>query len=205
MPENKPIEFKGLVISFELLLTHIFPGFILLISIFISIDLEYDFSIIKYIYKLTITTQQFILSIILLFIFSTLLGLIIDLISSVTFAKFVEKYLRKYKPDININKINVFNLIKTNDDLVIYKHFFEQNIYIIDAYSNIALSMLFGCLAIFKVLVWFNFSYFKIFIFMLAYMLIIILLYSTALNLISSFYQRLMNLKEDRLGKNSLS
>jgi hypothetical protein len=202
MSEGRSIQYQGFGISFELLLSHIFPGSILLISILISTDII-DLSIIRKIPNIIMTNQQFILIILLSFILSTFFGFLIDLLSYFTFRIFARKYINKYRKDIVI-EYNIFNIIKTNDDLAIYKHFFEDRTYIIDAYSNLALSMLFGCYAIIKLLVWLNCSSFIILLLMCFYIILIILLYYISLKLIISFFANIKDLIEDRLKKISI-
>ena len=202
MSNGRSIQYQGFVISLEFLFSHILPGFILLLFILISIDII-DLSIIRKIPNINTTNQHFILMILLLFILSTFFGFLIDLLSFFTFRIFVRWYIINYKKDIVV-EYNIFDIIKTNDDLTIYIHFFEDRIYIIDAYSNLALSMLFGCYAIFKLLVWLNCSSFVISLLMCFYILLIILLYYISLKLIIIFYANIKDLKEGRLKKISI-
>jgi hypothetical protein len=196
MSEGRSIQYQGLVISLEFIFSHIIPGFILLIFFLISLNII-DLPILRQIPNFNITNQQFILLIILLFILSTLSGFLIDLLSFFTFRIFVRWYINNYKKDIVV-EYNMFDIIKTNDDLTIYIHFFEDRIYIIDAYSNLALSMLFGCYAIFKLLFWLICSLFTISLLMFFYILLIILLYCISLKLIIIFYTNMKDLQESR-------
>jgi hypothetical protein len=202
MSTGRSIQYQGFVISLEFLFSHILPGFILLIFSLISLDII-DLTMIRKILNTDITNQQLILIILLFLILSIFFGFIIDLLSYFSFRLFARWYIIKYKKDI-VDEYNIFDLIKTKDDLTIYTHFFEDRIYIIDAYSNLALSMLFGCFAIIKLLIFLNYSSFMIFPFMLFYILLIILLYYISLKLIIMFYANIKDFNESRTKENSI-
>ncbi len=202
MPENEPIEFKGLGVSFNLLLSHVFPGLITLVNVFIFIGIVYKPSILDNLFKTDFTAQQLILLLFIIFLFSILSGVIVDLITFIVFGKISKRYLDKYLSHIDKN-INIFSLIKTSDDLDIYKYFFEKNVLFIDAYSNIGTSLLLSSVSLFLyLLLWLHLHFFIILLLMLFYFLLITLLYAKALTLISSFYQKHMDLKEERLKRN---
>lgn len=130
------MEFKVKDLSYGLLLSHTFPGLLFGLEILIAFQLFTNLDILTSILTLQNNMTTLITIFIIAFVFSTLLGFMLDGIHHFIFEDL------KDEPDYPNNFFIACNSI---EKMQLYKHFLEDDLwYPYEAYANIGIAMLPG-------------------------------------------------------------
>ena len=125
-------------IKYETIISHTFPGIIIVTELILLLDIISPLSLIEKIFAYTKTFLNFTLLIILLFVASTISGIIIDAIQHLYFSKFVDN-----KNAETAEHACCYAHIKTNEQLSIYRYIIDENEwYYYECYINIAISLI---------------------------------------------------------------
>jgi hypothetical protein len=121
---------------YNFLLSHTFPGLLVLIEILLALQWFAKLEVLKFLQKIWSTTQtgNTIILLVLAYAFSTLLGIILD---------GVHHFFLEDIWDIRQQeKEEKFNAISDNLKMDVYKHFLDDDLwYYYEAYANISFAM----------------------------------------------------------------
>jgi len=153
------VEYKIKDMSYGLLLSHTFPGLLFGLEILLAFALFTKINIVNLLFSIENNTSNLIAIFIAVFVSATLLGFILDGIHHFIFEDVYEKIVLKDNP----YNLKLFQVIKNAEQMHIYKHFLEDDLwYPYEAYANIGIAMLPGLILLpywlykLQIAAWFN-------------------------------------------------
>jgi hypothetical protein len=153
------VEYRIKDMSYGLLLSHTFPGLLFGLEILLAFELFTKINIINLLFLIENNASNLIAIFIAVFVSATLLGFILDGIHHFIFEDVYEKIVLKKNP----YNLKLFQLIKNAEQMHIYKHFLEDDLwYPYEAYANIGIAMLPGLILLpywlnkLQIATWFN-------------------------------------------------
>ncbi len=170
------MEFKIKGMSYSLLLSHTFPGLLFGLQILLAFALFTKFNIIIFLYSQGTNAINLVSFLIVTFVFSTLLGFIVDGIHHFFFEDLPD-IISKERESSCCN-MKLFQFITTTQQAQIYRVFLLDDFwYPYEAYANVGISMIPGLillpvwLSYLQISLWFNITitvvYLLIFIIMI--------------------------------------
>ena len=174
------------------IISHTFPGLFLLFEIILAFKLVMPLDFLCYLRAIRI--ESTILLIIILFVLSTLLGIILDASHHYIFRNYEKPILAP----------EVYRHINSSEKLEIYRQVRDaDNYYYYECYANMCLAMIPGIL-IFPIWFWeLDLPFWLIIIFLLLYIGIILILFNQAKTAILEIEEIDMKLIQNFSGKNS--
>jgi hypothetical protein len=121
--------------TYVFLISHTLPGLVFGIQIILAFKLFTNYDGFMFLYKIDYGAVNFIALLIILYVVSTLLGIILDAAHHYIFNKMEKKV-----------NYDLFKFIKNKDQLELYIHIDEDYWYSYEAYANTALAMAPGIL-----------------------------------------------------------
>ena len=154
------MEFKIKGMSYSLLLSHTFPGLLFGLQILLAFALFTKFNVITFLSLQETNAINLVSFLTVTFVFSTLLGFIVDGVHHFIFEDFFDKILKRGNSCCNMK---LFQFIKTTQQAQIYRVFLLDDYwYPYEAYANIGISMMPGLILLpyllyhLQITTWFN-------------------------------------------------
>jgi hypothetical protein len=154
------MEFNIKGMSYSLLLSHTFPGLLFGLQILLAFALYTKFNVITFLSSQENNAINLVSFLTVTFVFSTLLGFIVDGVHHFIFEDFLNIILKRKDSCCNMK---LFQFIKTNQQAQIYRVFLLDDYwYPYEAYANIGISMMPGLILLphwlyhLQITTWFN-------------------------------------------------
>jgi len=177
------IDVKG---SYGHLISHTFPGLLLGLELMLAFKLFTPFDAFHYLYSIDYKITNFLVILIVIFVISTILGIILDGVHHYFFRRY-EDYSKYYK---------IYELISNNTQLEICRQIDADFWYYYESFTNIAISMFPGIFLLPIFLFKENISLWFIILLWISYLLILIVMIKEAiytLSIIKNIEESLIN------------